>query len=439
LAALDGPCLKIIHERWSSFDPLARRRAVEFFMRYAGAHAPARRMLRIAAEDANPATAQAGFMALRSLGALAADELAALASHAPPSGVSPIGDRAASALVTLDPAHALAPLVAAYVKSSRAPRPALASAVRDARIAGGDATSDEAFVGSLGAVSTAAGARLVRALAERAETRTEARLLFAALIARADASTFEHAYLLAVAAAGIATEAEVRPWLVEVARAGDPWMLRAAAFASLATSTDVALVRSALADPAPRVRAGALRTLAAVDTGIEPDVLRAIDTPWSFVAVAAIDALGRTPALSAAAATALVAQAKNPSPAVVAAVFRAATPHGEVNLRRDADAALRSAWDEDVARAAIHYATARCDRALVDALVARYDRSEDPRRRDRDDELAEAAIDALGQLRTPEAVAKLRAIQAKAPATWAQDAAKRALEGAGRCGSAHGS
>jgi HEAT repeat protein len=237
--------------------------------------------------------------------------------------------------------------------------------------------------------------------------------------------------------------------VAEMARAGDQGAATRLA-ALLATDPDGAVraraaevaggiaqiereVAAAAADPEPRVREAALRTIAAARarSGEAAARARLADDPWTFVRTAAAGALASLPP-SPTAEESLAKALSDRSPRVRAAAVGALAAH-----RATAKApALVERIDDAKEDIEVKVAAARalgqmCARSATDILTTFASRGASSVADDDERSLGLAAIEALGHLHPPDLatrLAKARAPDANAYAKRAADAALRETE-----------
>lgn len=215
----------------------------------------------------------------------------------------------------------------------------------------------------------------------------------------------------------------------------DPeWPVRAHA-AELAANVGPLLpaLRGALADPEPRVREAALKSLGASHAGSasrEIGTALAKDT-WTFVRVAAAEALGEMPDPSAEAS--LAAGLDDASPKVRAAVVTALG-----NKRATAQAPkIRERLDDKKEDAEVRALAARtlgtlCVQGAVDRLTTLASRARSPVD-ETDDRIGIAAIEALGALHPADLEKRLAPLRAKEVRLPVRRAADRALSEPATC------
>lgn len=210
-----------------------------------------------------------------------------------------------------------------------------------------------------------------------------------------------------------------RPRLASFARTDPDWPVRARA---IELSPGDAALKDALADPEPRVREAALR--AHVGTSVH-----GLRDEWSFVRVAAAEAMGATKEAPAALARAL----GDPSAKVRAAVVTALGASGA----RGQAKAIRERLDdlkEDVEVRALAARTLgqlcvqdAADRLTRLAILALHPVDE------ADERIGTAALDALAMLHPPDIAKRLAPLREKGSRTLLKRAADRAISEPGTC------
>jgi HEAT repeat protein len=343
---------------------------------------------------------------------------------------------AAPLLATVAPSLAIEPLAAQMGKGAPETRRAVRSAF--ARAAAG-ATRDK-LLGLIAKRDLPIGARLdlLRAAgAKLPELRPEADVAIADVLrASPDMAT---RYLLAQPLAHLARAPDATSG--ELSRLAD-LILRDPERAVRARAVELAAgigplapaLLAAASDPEPRVREAALKAIAT--TGLPTIVPAAAHAlakdEWTFVRVAAAEALGGLPP-DAAATRALVAGLQDPSPKV-----RATTVLALGKQRATAQAPLvRDRLDDTKEDPEVRAVAARtlgelcvqnaADRLTALALLARAPVDE------ADDRIGIAAIDALGALHPADLAARLAPLRAKEIRMPVRRAAERAASEPGTC------
>lgn len=337
---------------------------------------------------------------------------------------------AAPLLATVAPSLAIEPLADQMGKGAPETRHAVRSAF--ARASAG--ATREKLLGLLAKHEMTAPARLdlLRAMgAKLPELRPEADVAIADLLrASPDMPT---RYLLVqplahLARAADATSGELSR-LAELARRDPEWAVRARAVELSAGIAPLgSTLMAAAADPEPRVREAALKAMATAGLGAGvPAAAQALaKDEWTFVRMAAADALG---ALSqdTAATTALAAGLNDPSPKVrstsIAALGkqRATTQAPLVRERLD-----DTKEDPDVRAMAARTLGVMCVQSAADrltklAFLARAPVDE------ADDRIGIAAIEALGALHPQDLEARLAPLRGKDVRMPVRRAAERAM------------
>ncbi len=223
--------------------------------------------------------------------------------------------------------------------------------------------------------------------------------------------------------------------LSELARHDPDWPVRARA---IELSAGIAPLASAVLagtqDPEPRVREAALRAIAtaAMPSGARPATTALSGDAWTFVRVAAADALAGPPqdaSTSAALATALEdASARVRVASLVALGKQRAVAHvAKVRGRLDD---VRE--DADVRAAAAQTLGTMCERSAVDRLTKLAMLAKSPVD-EADDRVGIAAIEALGTLHPSDLERRLAPLRAKDARLPVRHAAERALASPGAC------
>jgi hypothetical protein len=414
LASMGDPGLDAIDRAWDELGPLGRRRAVRAMGAHASTSTTARARLVQATADDDAHVREAAMQALASAGATASQELASV------SGTdSEMGDRAIMRLAAIDPG--LATRVALEVLGTEAGRArpavrrALGRAVRD----GGGEVLSQVHRWSEAAPAPGAAAAAALALA----TLRPAVDVTRGLIIRAsrEAEAFEDRWRLLQAMSQAPADDAIDAWLERTALEGDPWMLRGAAVRVLGrrkAGASSAVAAKAFADAYPRVRVAAIEAFGARPAHIEPVAVLSRRDPWPLVREAAVQAL----AAHSRAWPVVRAAVRDRSPVVRAAAIRTLTRVGDSEgadrvLERLAD----RREDADVVAAAIEHVHKACSRRAVAALTERVDRGLAPDATPDEADLATAAIGALVALGGPDAERALgRAAAPQAPPPFRQ-------------------
>lgn len=221
--------------------------------------------------------------------------------------------------------------------------------------------------------------------------------------------------------------------------AKDPdWQVRARA-AELANGIPAAqaALLGAIDDPQPRVREAALRTVASQKisaAGLAAQKKLDAD-PWTFVRLAAAQAIGAMPAapdLDAGLATALEKEKSSP---VEEAILLAIAAHHA----KDALPSVRGRFTDDREDAEVRAAAARtlgalCDASSTDELVEVALHADDPLISSEGLGLTLAAIEALGAIHPKDLGSKLSSLLAADVKEGVRNATRRAVGGSGTCG-----
>jgi HEAT repeat protein len=191
---------------------------------------------------------------------------------------------------------------------------------------------------------------------------------------------------------------------------------------------------AAATDPEPRVREVAMRTLGinGLPTAIATVSQSLAKDEWSFVRIAAAEALAKLPP-SAASGDALGAALSDPSvrvrsAALVALGAQRATQKSDLVRERLDD----QKEDADVRALAARTLGAMCERRAIDRLTKLADRARFPGS-EADDRIGLAAIEALGAIHPPDLDKRLAPLREKNVRLPVRRAADRALSEQGAC------
>lgn len=214
-----------------------------------------------------------------------------------------------------------------------------------------------------------------------------------------------------------------------------PVRARAAELALGVASAQAALVL-AVDDPEPRVREAALRTLGAQKTSAAGTVIaKRLDAdPWTFVRLAAAQAIGAMPASAELDARLGAALSKEKSSPVEEAILTALAAH----RARGALPAVRERFDDDREDASVRAAAARtlgalCDATYVDELTEIALHASDPMVNSEGLALTLAAIDALGAIHPKDVASRLKSLDDASVKDAVRATVKRAVAGPGTC------
>ncbi len=218
----------------------------------------------------------------------------------------------------------------------------------------------------------------------------------------------------------------------------DPaWPVRArAAELALGVATAQAALVLAVDDPEPRVREAALRTIGAQKTSAAGMVVakRLDGDPWTFVRLAAAQAIGAMPASPDLDATLGSALAKEKSSPVEEAILVALAAH----RARGALPAIRERFDDDREDASVRAAAARtlgalCDATYVDELSEIALHAGDPMVNSEGLALTLAAIEALGAIHPKDIASRLKSLDDSSVKDAVRATVKRAIASPGTC------
>jgi HEAT repeat protein len=192
---------------------------------------------------------------------------------------------------------------------------------------------------------------------------------------------------------------------------------------------------ASLADPDPRVRDAALRTIAdersspatvAVEKLLEHD-------PWSFVRASAANAIGSFPAATDV-DRALVAALKDPAPTVRVAAIDALAAHRAAAFAPDLRARLDDEAETlDVRVAATRALGATCDAASLERLSDLAGKVASPIASEVEVALGLAAIDAIGAMHPADIARRLSAVTAPGVSASVRRRAHDAIVSPGTC------
>ncbi len=343
---------------------------------------------------------------------------------------------AAPLLATVAPTLAIETLAEQMGKGA----PETRRAVRGAFTRAAAASTRDKLLGYLANKETPALARLdlLRAMGPKlVDLRPEADGALADLL-RSNPN-METRWLLVQPLAHLARASDATPGaltrLAEMARRDPAWPVRARAVELCAGIGPLAAtVMDASTDPEPRVREAAMRTIGAngLPTAIPTASRSLAKDDWSFVRVAAAEALAKLPP-SIASGDALGAALGDPSVRVRSAALIAL---GVQKATRQAEA-VRDRLDDtkedaDVRALAARALGAMCEKGSVDRLTNLASRARFPVN-EADDRLGMAAIEALGAIHPSDLEKRLAPLRDKNVRLPVRRAADRALSEPGSC------
>jgi len=199
---------------------------------------------------------------------------------------------------------------------------------------------------------------------------------------------FEPLWRFVRASGALDSQPDVDARLASLARDDERWMMRAEALSSLAARRGTALeevARALLLDPYPRVRAVAVRSLAALGAATGALTKHARRDRWFLVRVAALGSMGATAAERDAMREAVDDRAPVVRTAAIVALQRIADARGwsvvEPHVSNDSE-------DPQVIGAGVSFASALCIKKASPALRAVVERGLKPDAWDPDRELA---------------------------------------------------
>jgi hypothetical protein len=352
-----------ILQAWPKLASRGRRRAVRILTSLSTREPAARDALGLALAEPDEPTRDAAFNALLHAGAAGR---AVLMPQIASAGEQ--GDQAALALARAAPTETIRPLLSALLQPGGSDRAQLRTAIGDAVAVGG--THILAAISGFAQVNPDAvsmRAALALALARVPGAQPLAAELLAAEARHAQA--FPDRWRLLQAARALPNDSALDPWLAEIARGDERWMLRVAAIEALdarGAARAHLIASDALGDANPRVRMAAAAALQN-----EPDATSVLSTRasrdrWPMVRIAALDALAGRPA-----ATGVVKSAvADRSHSVRAAAIRALTASAARDSWPLVDARLRDAREwQDVQAEGVRFAATLCIRESTDTLL----------------------------------------------------------------------
>lgn len=321
------------------------------------------------------------------------------------------------------PREALEPLVSALGRGEREERSAVRAAVAKAARNAPPATLE----GWLGAEKAEQKRiEMLRAFSGRLGEIDKAEALLAAAT---KAPEMGSRYVLVEAARAFSLARPERPSpLVTLLEDADPHVRAHAAEGSAGVPALGSRLVARLADPEPRVREAALGALGTTGTAPEGEAGKlVVEDEWTFVRIAAANALGASKAPSEAGNAALEKVLASRSPHVAPAALLAL---GERHASRSAGAMAALAKDQeaqlDLRVAAVRALGAVCASSELDYLGRAAERALHPVD-EADLRLGVAALDALGRIHPPDLAKRLEKLRAKDVRTPLRHAAERAL------------
>lgn len=320
LGSLGAAAVARTAQAWDDLTPLGRRRAVRVFADHARTDPAARAALMRGAGDPDAEVRVRAVEALVGAGDAARPALQELL-RVPGDA----GDLAALALAQRHPGEALPSILAGLEAEGGSERPVLRRALRVAVQRAEENVAAEALgAWSNTERSVAASAACAVALAPLPPVRQVAAKLVRGSFRRAE--RFEDEWRLVAAARELPSDPDVDPWLAQLAREADEWMLRAAAVEALVArqAGDAGEVaRAALEDPYPRVRAAAVGALEGEADATYAIATRARRDPWPLVRARAVKALAPHPRARPVVRSALGDRAEQVRAAAIGALARA--------------------------------------------------------------------------------------------------------------------
>ncbi len=421
--------LAAVVRAYAALDPKARAFAIDVAASAGTCSGPAAELLTRALPDRESEVRRRALGRLERCGKSASEALAAAVR----------GDdearRAAAAplLATVAPSLAIEALADEMGKGA----PETRHSVRAAFARAAATSNRDKLLGYLASRDVAPLARLdlLRAMGPKlAELRPESDAAIADLL-RAQPS-METRWLLAQPLANLARSPDATSGeltrLAELVRRDPDWPVRARAV-ELAAGIGPLMpaIAQATGDPEPRVREAALRAIGASALAAAAPAAQQLlaHDDWTFVRVAAAEALGKM----ASSADALDAALADPSPrvrsaAIVALGQQRASGHARSVRERLED----GKEDPDVRALAARTLGAMCDAGSLDRLTKLADRARFPTN-DADDRIGIAAIEALGAIHPSDLQKRLAPLLEKGARLPVRRAAERALAEPAAC------
>lgn len=415
--------LAAVSDRWPTMNAQARALGVDVASSAGACEGPAMELLTRALGDADAEVKRRAVGRVERCGKAAAPSLAAAVRSGDEARVGP----SASLLATIAPSLAVDPIAEALGQGSVARRRALRLAL--ARSLG--AASRGRLVSLLEDRSAAPRVQLdrVRATTARlAELRPTSDEAIAALLAsKPDMAT---RWLLVAPVAQLARAGAVEDVArLEALAKSDPDGAVRARAVELAASIPalVPVLDAAAADPEPRVREAALRGMAGAKRGDAGAATRALGDAWTFVRVAAVDALGAFGNSEPVVEKGLEDASPLVRVAAVGALARSPRSARKIYARLD-----DAREDGDVRALAATTLGAMCWRDATDRLTKLALHAADPES-ERQERIARASLQALAMLHPPDLAKRLAPLRANDVRPQVQQAAERAIREPGTC------
>lgn len=425
--------LAAVAKRWAELDPGGRALAVDVAASAGTCEGGGMDLLTRALADKESEVRKRALGRVERCGKAAASSLATAVRE----GDEPRRAAAAPLLATIAPAAALAPIDEQLGNGSPETRRALRGAFARA-----SASSPREKLVELLAKKDSSGTARLDLLRAMGSKLPELRPDSSAAIAEVLRSSPDMAtrYLLAQPLSQLARSADATSGeltrLAEMARRDPDWPVRMRAVELSAGIAPLApTIVAAAADPEPRVREAALRALALgkIPSGTGAAAAALANDGWTFVRVAAADALGAIATDGGAGQDALAKALEDASPKVRSAAVTAlgnlrATKHaGKIRERLD-----DGKEDVEVRALAARTLGSMCVRSATDRLTKLAQLSRSPVD-ESDERIGMAAIDALAALRPPDLDKRLAPLRAKEVRMPVRRAAERALAEPGVC------
>lgn len=415
--------LAAVAERWSTMNPQARALGVDVASSAGSCDGPAMELLTRALGDTDAEVKRRAVGRVERCGKAAAPSLAAAVRSGEEARVGP----SAALLATIAPSLAVDPIAEALGQGSVSRRKALRLAL--ARSLG--AASRGRLVALLEDRSAAPEVQLdrVRATTARlAELRPTSDEAIADLLARTpDMAT---RWLLAAPIAQLARAGapEDIARLEALVKRDPDGAVRARAVELAAPIPALSpAITAATADPEPRVREAALHAIAGTKRGDAGAATRALGDPWTFVRVAAVDALGALGNNEPVVEKALEDASPLVRVAAVGALARSPRSAKKIYARLD-----DAREDGDVRALAATTLGAMCWRDATDRLTKLALHAADPES-ERQERVARASLQALAMLHPPDLAKRIAPLRAKDVRLPVRTAAERAVAEPGTC------
>lgn len=420
-----GPAaVPVLSAAWEQLDGPARRRAVHVLAAQARSADSARAMLGEIHAKAEPELREAARQALLGAGAAGASVLAEQVDK-------PNGDEAAVALGRAGRRELLAPLLAALVSPGGTERPALRQALSE-MVLHDPGAIDALEQWTRSEPTVAAAAAVALSLSHAPAGQALAAQIVAEQLGRAE--RFEDRWRLIAACQSLPSQDHTDAWLQQQTTDAEEWMTRAAALEALGRRGSPGAVELALGrlrDPVPRVRAAAVRLLAARKQADARLTKHAQSDVWFLVRSAVVESLSDSKT-----ARAVVRERMDDPNSVVraAAIDRltelrdsAAWPGVQKRLQREREYTA-------VVASGIRFARELCIKEASPILKALAERGLGPQALESGKELAIQAIEALAHLGSDDAAGMLAAFSAAPESTGLRRAAQDAAKSPAACG-----